>query len=281
MNKLDISETVKIIQTHLPPLPEIVADLLGSMGQENIDIDTLSEKLSHDQALVATTLRLANSSFYGMPRRVTSIREAFAILGLKSVRTLITAAAVTQGFIANHHTADEIEKNWRHSIAVAVCAKALARQLHFDQEQAFTAGLLHDIGKLVLAIYFPLQYQATLVHRSTQDCTSFQAEREVLGIDHAMVGQALAGHWKFHLEMQLAIGNHHAPEEAGHSPLISLVHVADSIVHALDLALDEDEMVPPVSPAAWNSLGIGQDAFLQVFDETEQQFDEMCQILVA
>jgi len=280
MNKLDISETVKIIQTHLPPLPEIVADLLGSMGQENIDIDTLSEKLSHDQALVATTLRLANSSFYGMPRRVTSIREAFAILGLKSVRTLITAAAVTHGFIANHHTADEIEKNWRHSIAVAVCAKALARQLHLDQEQAFTAGLLHDIGKLVLAIYFPLQYQATLAHRSTQDCTSFQAERAVLGIDHAMVGLALAGHWKFPLEMQLAIGNHHAPE-AGHSPLILLVHVADSIVHALDLALDEDEMVPPVSPAAWNSLGIGQDAFLQVFDETEQQFDEMCQILVA
>ena len=281
MNKLSISEAVKTIQTHLPPLPEIVADLLGSMGQENIDIDTLSEKLSHDQALVATTLRLANSSFYGMPHRVTSIREAFAILGLKSVRTLITAAAVTQGFIANHHTADEIEKNWRHSIAVAVCAKALARQLHFDQEQAFTAGLLHDIGKLVLAIYFPLQYQATLVHRSTQDCTSFQAERAVLGIDHAVVGQALAGHWKFPLEMQLAIGNHHAPEEAGHSPLISLVHVADAIVHALDLALDEDEMVPPVSPAAWNSLGIGQDAFLQVFDETEQQFDEMCQILVA
>lgn len=276
-----MGEAVKAIQSQLPPLPEIVADLLGSMGQENIDIDTLSEKLCHDQALVATTLRLANSSFYGMPHRVTSIREAFAILGLKSVRALITAAAVTQGFIANHDTADEIEKNWRHSIAVAVCAKALARQLHFDQEHAFTVGLLHDIGRLVLAQYFPLQYQAALAHRSAHDCTLFQAERAVLNIDHAMVGQALAGHWKFPLEMQLAIGNHHAPEQLGHSALFSLVHVADAIVHALDLALDEDEMVPPVSTAAWNSLGIGQEAFLQVFEETEQQFDEMCQILVV
>ena len=96
-----------------------------------------------------------------------------------------------------------------------------------------------------------------------------------------MVGQALAGHWKFPLEIQLAIGNHHALEQSGHSTLISLVHVADAIVHSLDLALDEEELVPPVSTTAWNSLGIGQEAFLQVFDETEQQFDEMCQILVV
>lgn len=280
MNKLTMNEAVKTIRG-LPPLPEIVTDLLSSMGQENIDIDTLAEKLSRDQALVATTLRLANSSFYGMSHRVTSIREAFAILGLKAMRTLITAAAVSNGFIANHDSAGEIEKNWRHSIAVAVCAKALARQLHLDQELAFTVGLLHDTGRLVLAMYFPLQHQATLAYRAAHDCTLFQAEQAVLGIDHAMVGQALAGHWKFPLAMQLAIGSHHAPEQSGHSALISLVHAADAIVHALDLALDEEELVPPVSAAAWNSLGIGQETFLQVFDETEQQFDEMCQILVV
>lgn len=280
MNKLTMDDAVKTIRG-LPPLPEIVTDLLGSMGQENIDIDTLAEKLSHDQALVATTLRLANSSFYGMSHRVTSIREAFAILGLKAMRTLITAAAVTNGFIARHDYAGEIEKNWRHAIAVAVCAKALARQLHLDQELAFTMGLLHDTGRLILAMYFPLQHQATLAYRAAHDCTLFQAEQAVLGIDHAMVGQALAGHWKFPLAMQMAIGNHHAPEKSGHGTLISLVHVADAIVHSLDLALDEEELVPPVSTTAWNSLGIGQEAFLQVFDETEQQFDEMCQILVV
>lgn len=281
MNKLTMNEAVRTIQGRLPHLPEIVADLLCSMRQENIDIDTLAEKLSHDQALVAMTLRLANSSFYGMPHRVTSIREAFAILGLKGMRTLITAAAVTNGFIANHDSAGEIEKNWRHSIAVAVCAKALARQLHLDQELAFTVGLLHDIGRLILAMYFPLQHQATLAHRAAHDCTLFQAEQSVLDIDHAMVGQALAEHWKFPVAMQLAIGSHHAPEQSGHNALISLVHVADAIVHALDLALDEEELVPPVSTTAWNSLGIGQEAFLRVFDETEQQFDEMCQILVV
>ena len=279
MHKLTMNEVVKAIRG-LPPLPEIVTDLLNSMGQENIDIDTLAEKLSHDQALVATTLRLANSSFYGMSHQVIRIRDAFAVLGLKTMRMLITAAAVANGFITQHNNA-EIEKNWRHSIAVAVCAKALARQLHLDQELAFTLGLLHDTGRLVLAMYFSQQYTATLTYRAAHDCASFQAEQAVLGIDHAMVGQALAEYWKFPQEIQLAIGRHHALEQLGHSALISLLHVADAIVHALDLALDENELVPPVSTTAWNSLGLGQEAFLQVFGETEQQFDEMCQILVV
>ncbi len=280
MNKLTMNDAVKTIRS-LPPLPEIVTDLLSSMGKENIDIDTLAEKLARDQALVATTLRLANSSFYGMSHRVTSIREAFAILGLKSMRTLITAASVTNGFIGGQDLAGEIEKNWRHSIAVAVCTKALARQLHQDQELAFTAGLLHDIGRLVLAIYFPEQHQAVLTHRTTHDCTAFQAEQAVLGIDHAMVGQALVEYWKLPPDIQLAIGSHHTPDQSKQSALVSLVHVADAIVHALDLALDEEELVPLISTAAWNKLGIGQKTVLQVFEETEQQFEEMCQILIV
>jgi len=280
MNKLTMNDAVKTIQS-LPPLPEIVTDLLSSMGKENIDIDTLAEKLARDQALVATTLRLANSSFYGMSHRVTSIREAFAILGLKSMRTLVTAASVTNGFIGGQNLAGEIEKNWRHSIAVAVCTKALARQLHQDQELAFTAGLLHDIGRLVLAIYFPEQHQAVLTHRATHDCTAFQAEQAVLGIDHAMVGQALVEYWKLPPDIQLAIGSHHTPDQSKQSALVSLVHVADAIVHALDLALDEEELVPLISTAAWNKLGIGQKTVLQVFEETEQQFEEMCQILIV
>ncbi|MHB1245933.1 MAG: HDOD domain-containing protein [Sulfuriferula sp.] len=278
MNKLTMNQVVKTIRG-LPPLPEIVADLLSTMGKDNVDIDTLAEKLARDPALVATTLRLANSSFYGMSHRVTSVRESFAILGLKSMRTLVIAASVANGFIANHDLAGEIEKNWRHSIAVAVCSKALARQLHYDQELAFTAGLLHDIGILVLAIYFPIQNQAALTHRAMHDCTLFQAEQTILGIDHAMVGQALAEYWKLPQEIQLAIGGHHAPDQAEHCTLVALVHVADAIVHALDLAMEEAELVPPVSTAAWDRLGIGQETTLQVFEETEQQLAEMCQIL--
>ncbi|MHB1175525.1 MAG: HDOD domain-containing protein [Sulfuriferula sp.] len=278
MNKLTMNQVVKTIRG-LPPLPEIVADLLSTMGEDDVDIDTLAEKLARDPALVATTLRLANSSFYGMSHRVSSVRESFAILGLKSMRTLVIAASVANGFIANHDLAGKIEKNWHHSISVAVCAKALARQLHQDQELAFTAGLLHDIGILVLAIYFPIQNQAALTHRAMHDCTLFQAEQTILGIDHAMAGQALAEYWKLPQEIQLAIGGHHAPDQVEHCTLVSLVHVADAIVHALDLAMEEAELVPPVSTAAWDRLGIGQETALRVFEETEQQLAEMCQIL--
>lgn len=265
----------------LPSLPAVVMELLNSIDQEDIDISVLAKKVSHDQALTAKTLRLANSSLYGLQVKVTTIQQAITYLGFQTTRNLITAAAVTGCFAEGQCAGFDHKAFWRHSIASAACAKVLARQMRFNQDYAFTAGLLHDIGRLVLVACFPERYAQVIAHRAAQDCYILEAERAVLGIDHVDAGMALAEHWNFSDTMRLAIGNHHDPEAPGAGFLAAIIHVADAIVHALDLAQMPDGLVPPVSTVAWSALGLDETVYLQLFRETELQYEEISMVLLS
>ncbi len=265
----------------LPSLPAVVMELLTSIDQEDVDISVLARKVSLDQALTAKTLRLANSSSSGLQVRVTTIQQAITFLGFQATRNLITAAAVTGCFPPGKCPAFDHRAFWRHSIATAACARVLARRMRLNQDFAFTAGLLHDIGRLVLVTSYPDQYGAVLAQRKLDDRQLLDVEREMLGVDHVMAGTALAQHWQFSDTMQHAITYHHEPEAPGAGFLATIVHVANAIVHALDLTRDENELVPPVSMVAWTALGLSQEAYLHVFRETEMQFEEMSNILMA
>jgi putative nucleotidyltransferase with HDIG domain len=265
----------------LPSLPAVVMELLNSIDQDDVDISVLAKKVSYDQALTAKTLRLANSSLYGLQVKVTTIQQAITYLGFQTTRNLITAAAVTGCFAEGHCPGFDHKAFWRHSIATAACAKVLARQMRFNQDYAFTAGLLHDIGRLVLVSCFPNQYSITLAYREEHDCYLLEAERKVLGVDHVDAGMALAEHWNFSDTMRLAIGGHHDPEAPGAGFLAAIIHVADAIVHALDLAQVRDDLVPPVSTVAWTALGLDEEIYLQLFRETELQYEEISMVLLS
>ena len=264
----------------LPTLPAVVMELLNSIDQEDVDIHVLAKKISHDQALTAKTLRLANSSFYALQVKVTTIQQAITLLGFKSVRSLITAAAVTGCFPEGHCHGFNHKAFWRHSIATATCAKVLAMHLHVNQDFAFTAGLLHDVGRLVLVTYFREELEEAIVYRIENDCSMLDAERAVLGIDHVSAGYGLASHWNFSDTLLKAIAGHHNPEEPGIGFLASIVHVADAITHALDLSGTEDDMVPPLSQVAWDALGLSEETYQHVFRETQLQFDEISRVLL-
>jgi putative nucleotidyltransferase with HDIG domain len=278
MSNIAFTEIVSRIHA-LPSLPAVVMELLGSMGQNNADINQLSAIVAKDQALSAKALRLANSSFYGMQRKVTTMPQALSILGLNSLRTLVTAAAVIERFPATELEGFGFQGFWRHSIATAVCARLLAKRADINPESAFMAGLLHDIGRLVLVTGFPVQYQTAMHYRSVHDCTMLDAERAILSCDHAAVGQALAEYWRFPPAIQMAVAGHHTPDQQWSGGLTNLVHVADAIVHALDLCADENDVVPLLSTAAWHSLSLDQQAVMRLLHQTELQFNEMCQIL--
>ena len=280
MNLLTLADVGHHLQD-LPSLPVVVMELLGSIDEENVDISVLARKVSLDQALTAKTLRLANSASSGLQVRVTTIQQAITYLGFQATRNLITAAAVTGCFPAGKCPGFDHRAFWRHSIATAACAKVLARRMRLNQDFAFTAGLLHDIGRLVLVTGFPERYSAVLARRQREDCQLLDVERELLGVDHVMAGALLAQHWQFSDTMHHAIAYHHEPEAPGAGFLATIVHVANAIVHALDLARDDDELVPPVSMVAWTALGLSQEAYLHVFRETEMQFEEMSNILMA
>lgn len=280
MSALTIPEVIGKVRD-LPSLPVIVMELLDTIGREDIDIKTLAAKVSHDQALTAKTLRLANSSFYGLPRKVTTIAQAISVLGFQSVRTLITAAAVTGSFAANQRSTFNFHAFWRHSLAAAVAARSLARHAHVNEEYAFMAGLLHDIGRLVLVTCYPDQFDLTLTWRDEHDSYILAAELEVLGVDHTMVGGALAEHWKFPAVIQKAVANHHNPDMQDIGSLATIVHVADVFAHALDLSADPNDLVPPLSDAAWNSLGLSQALVMEILEDTQAQFEEASQVVVA
>ena len=279
-NTLSYDDVVRTLDD-LPSLPAVVMELLNSIDQDDVDISVLAKKVSYDQALTAKTLRLANSSLYGLQVKVTTIQQAITYLGFQTTRNLITAAAVTGCFAEGHCPGFDHKAFWRHSIATAACAKVLARQMRFNQDYAFTAGLLHDIGRLVLVSCFPNQYSETIAYRDQHDCYLLEAERAVLGVDHVDAGMALAEHWNFSDTMRLAIGGHHDPEAPGAGFLAAIIHVADAIVHALDLAQMPDDLVPPVSTVAWTALGLDEEIYLQLFRETELQYEEISMVLLS
>jgi putative nucleotidyltransferase with HDIG domain len=280
MNVLSPEQLAQGVQD-LPSLPAVVMELLGSIEQESIDISVLAKKVSYDQALTAKTLRLANSSSFGLQVKVGTIQQAITFLGFQTTRNLITAAAVTGCFPNGLCPGFNDKGFWRHSIATAACARSLARRLRFNQDVAFTAGLLHDIGRLVLVTGHPRAYGEVLAWRASHDSSWLEAERAVLGVDHVEAGVALALHWNFSDTMRQAIAYHHAPETPGAGFLAAIVHVANAVVHALDLAFEPDELVPVLSSVAWDAMGLNEEAYLDLFRETEQQLEEMSAILMA
>jgi putative nucleotidyltransferase with HDIG domain len=279
MNHLTCDDVLQHLDD-LPSLQVVVMELLNSIDTEETDIGVLARKVAQDQAITAKTLRLANSALYGLQVGMTTIQQAITYLGFQTARSLITAAGLTGCFAENRCAGFSHPAFWRHSIATALCAKALARHVRFNQDYAFTAGLLHDVGRLVLVSTFPDHYARVIAWRSVHDAPWLDAERAVLGIDHVEAGLALAAHWNFSETMRRAIGHHHAPEAPGAGFLATIVHVADVIVHGLDLAGVGDELVPPLSAVAWHALGLDEASCLQVFRETETQFRAMETVLL-
>ena len=280
MTTIALDEIVKNLED-LPTLPAVVMELLTAIDQEDVDISVLAKKVSHDSALTAKTLRLANSSLYGLQVKVTTIQQAITFLGFQTTRNLITAAAVTGCFAQGKCPGFDDKAFWRHSIASAACCKVIARRVRFNQDYAFTAGLLHDIGRLVLVSTHPQHYAAVMAYRALHDSSVLEAEQAVMGVDHVQAGMALAEHWNFSGTMNMAIAHHHDPDAPGAGLLAAIVHVANAIVHALDIAGDDDELAPAVAPAAWHAMGLNQEAWLHVFRETELQFEEITLILMG
>jgi putative nucleotidyltransferase with HDIG domain len=279
MNVVDMTQVVRSVRD-LPTLPSIVLDLISSFGREDIDVSTLAAKMSRDQALAAKILRLANSSFYGLAAKVKTVEQAIVVLGFDSARALAVASSIIETFGASKCQQIDVASIWRHSIAAALCAKCLARHASLDQDYAFIAGLLHDIGRLVLASSFPDQYAQVDEYGKRHDISLGEAELRVLGVDHQQTGQLLAEAWKFPPLIQRAIGEHHAPASADLGNLPGLVHVANAMVHALDLGGDERNAVPPLLESAWDSLGLTPDQLQAVCRETEGQYEEACRLLM-
>ncbi len=280
MNKLSRDQVAARLK-QLPSLPATVSELLASFDNEDIDVTRIAHQIAHDQGLTARVLRVANSSFYGLQSRVGTINEAVVVLGFRAVRSMVLAVGMTSAFRLDQCPGFDARAYLRHCAAVGLTARELAGVAGQNVELAFTGGILHDIGQLVFAANFPEQYAATLAYRHQHDCFLAVAERDVLGLDHAEVGGMLAESWRFPAALHAAVAEHHQPAAAEAGSLADLVHVADSLSHALGLANSGDELVMPVERTAWLRLGLDSAKIVTVLARVEAELEETCQALSA
>ncbi|TXH27484.1 MAG: HDOD domain-containing protein [Elusimicrobia bacterium] len=262
----------------LPSLPAVIVELLHSLDDEHANARRLARDLARDPALAARILRTANSSFYGCQRKVLTLDDAFAVLGLQGVRSLAIAATM-RNTLSFRHRGSPGEWNfnafWRHSVAVALAARGIAQCYRSRESHAFAAGLLHDVGRLALASCFPEHAAAVVRARTADDESWLPVEQRVLGIDHASIGRVLAEHWQFPKLLTQTIGSHHAPDPAA-DDLVSLVHVADWLGHAVERTRERHRSVGAPPGVAGDFHPLAADEWTSLAETVAGQLDAAC-----
>ena len=210
----------------LPAMPVVVQEVMASFRNDNLDSAILAHKIAQDQGLSAKVLRVANSSFYGMPRKIGSIQDAVTVMGFNSVRSLVLSAGFVHAFPPVSHSLFDRAAYWKRSFRVAHYAKALAQCMRQGQQTAFTAGMFYEIGQLVLDVCAPEQFANILQQQKTFGLDLVEVEQSQLGFDHIEVGAEMARRWNFPPEIEHVIRYWRTPEREPFEPVTGMVHVA-------------------------------------------------------
>ena len=255
----------------LPALPQIVARILEMLGNEETNAATLSKHIISDPAVVVRLLAAANAGAIGAAGRVDSVQQAIMLLGVSRVRDITLATAIIYRFTAKPPF--NARRLWLHSVGVAICAQEVARIAHIDADVAYTAGLLHDVGQLLLFSVDPDTYARVLTLRAESDGDIVDIERQVLGVDHAHVGGELARLWKLPEAVADAIAAHHVTAESEpENEMADAVHVAEVMSHALNLGGGEGARVPRLSDLSCARMGVEWHRFAEGFQLIEARF---------
>ncbi|NOT10503.1 MAG: HDOD domain-containing protein [Methylococcaceae bacterium] len=223
----DITETIsknKFVRlAELPSLPALLMEALREINDSQ-DIGILADKIGQDPPLVARLLRIANSPFYGMSREIGTLREAIHLLGINRVRHMLLGICFPSMLPVPHKDFD-YTTFWHHSMVVADCTRQLANATGIDRDSAFTAGLLHDIGRLIIVFLYPGEFSKIAAQ---SDQPLMLAERQVLSFDHMEIGGKAAQYWNLPIAIQESIELHETPPEPNDTKsLASLVYVAN------------------------------------------------------
>ena len=249
-------------QFNLPSIPKVVALLLMELGREEVDLRKVTQLISTDPALTTLLLKLANSSFFKLSGKISSVSEALALLDLEDVKTMIqTAASVTSPKAV---PGINLQRFWEYSLNVARVSRALAGLVHQNQQAAFTCGLIHGIGEL--AMHMAMPDAMALLDKETPpfDMRRAKAERRLLDYCYATVGAGFASMWSFPQPMVDALEHQYAPFENNvYEPLAGVIHLAAWRARAKEAHMDERSMAGTFPDPVGVALDLDIDAVLQ------------------
>lgn len=225
----------------LPSLPSLYNELLDKMNTPNISTKSVGDTIGRDVAMTAKILQLVNSSYFGLQRNVAGPAQAVAMLGMQTVKALVLSIHVFGRFESVNVKGFSSDALMHHSMSVATCARAIAKTEGAGQQiidDAFMAGMLHDVGGLILAAKLPEKYVQALELQATDGCAPWRAEQEIFSATHSEVGAYLLGLWGFSAQIVQAVLGHHRPtiidDDADALTPLTAVHVADALVRNRD-----------------------------------------------
>lgn len=275
MNTTGVNDRLlQLVQTvrDLPALPEVVVKVMRLAEDPRSDAQSIARVIATDQAMTARVLKLANSAFYGLPRRVSTLSEAVVILGFRTIKNLAIAASTFE--LLNREVAGywlQRGELWRHSLACAIGAQLIARRVRLPVvEEAFVSGLLHDIGKVAINLFVREQFDQ-IMERALQDRIPFvEAEQAVLGFNHAIAGAMIAEKWNLPASLVSVIRYHHQPSSApDRDVMVSIVHLADLLSITLGIGIGSDGLYYTL-----------EDGTLAMFGLEQADVDQICEQIV-
>jgi len=215
----------------LPTLPEVATKLIELLSDAEASMSEIVETISKDPATSAKVLRLTNSAYYGIPRTVTSIRQAVTLLGMGTTRNLATGLSVVKMFGTKGESGGfNYHQFWRHSVGAGYLCSVLAKKAQADDaDMLFLGGLLHDIGKVVIAQYEPETIRQVLLKVKSESMPMYEAEREVMGVTHADVGVWLCERWQLPEKLIDMIRLHHDKEAMKTNVAVAVCELANYI----------------------------------------------------
>jgi HD-like signal output (HDOD) protein len=269
--------------SHIATLPEITLKIIRLVEDPDSTAQDLNNIISNDPALGARILKVVNSAFYGLPGQIGSINRAIVLLGLNAVKNIAVAASLAKlfrgGQISPHFNARDL---WHHSIGVATTTRLLADRAGLGlPDEAFLAGLIHDLGLMVEVQARRTKFVAALDRKNSEDITLREAETAVLGANHEQFGAALCQTWKFPLSFVYVTGYHHHPWDLAEEnrPLTALVHIADVLCGQEGIGFTGSVEQDQVNPELLAQLKLTSEDLEQVREELPEAMEEAMGLL--
>ena len=260
----------------LPTLPTVLVEINKLLQDPRTSSEEVGQAIMNDQALASRVMKLVNSAFYGFPGRINTISHAISLLGFLTVRNVVITASII-GTFGDDKNEDglNLKAFWEHSVATAAIAKLIAKTSKIQAtEETFIAGLLHDLGKLLLQLYLREDYQEVFAYMKKKPSLIREAEEKVLGFNHSDAGAWLAQKWNLPQEIRSVIEFHHTPMSASSDKsLCAAVHLADVIVRGLEIGSGGDPFIPEIDPEVWKYLEMNEDKLKLIIQNSKAQIE--------
>ncbi|MGD0231611.1 MAG: HDOD domain-containing protein [Syntrophorhabdales bacterium] len=269
MDLKTLKDRIETVQT-LATIPAVASRLLELVADPTVSLAEISRFVSHDPVLATKVLRMVNSPIYGFPGRISSVNQAVLLLGLNVVRGLLIGVSV---FDLMQQTMIGL---WEHSLGCAILARLISKKKGLrDTEEISIHGLLHDIGKVVLVLQFPKEYEKVMSRAQAEECTVYEAEDDYFPTTHATVGAWIAEQWSFPRRLIDVIACHHRPQLSKVAPMeTAIVHFADILLRSRGFGFAGDFAVPLLHPSSWELIGLSESDIGDILKESEDLLEE-------